>query len=464
MEIRKNDTALLSITGITAEGNGVGRLDGYTLFVPDTAVGDQCEIKIVKCNKTYGFGRLERLVTPSPARIEPDCPLYRQCGGCVFRHIRYEEELAVKEQFVSDAFSRLGGIDAPVRPILGAASVNGYRNKAQYPVGYGREGNLISGFYARRSHRIIPNSECPLQPALFGAVQAEILSFLKQFHIPAYDETKHTGLIRHIYLRQAAVTGEMMVCLVSTSPKLPHAKELTARLSEAFPEIKSIVLNVNPRPTNVILGDSCITLWGSDTITDSLCGVTVSLSPLSFYQVNHAQAEVLYRKALEYARLTGRETLLDLYCGAGTIGLAAAGQVKELIGVEIVPTAIENARRNALQSGAGNARFLCADAGQAALQLAGEGIHPDVIIVDPPRKGLDAAVIRAISSMAPARVVMVSCNPATAARDAAALQEEGYRVLEITPVDLFPRTGHVECVVLLSKGSPDSEQPSLPGR
>lgn len=451
MERKKNELVRLTITGMTGDGNGIGKLDGYTVFIPETAIGDECEVRLVKCNKSYAFGKLEALLKPAPSRIDPECLTYRQCGGCAFRHLAYTEELSIKETVVRDAFRRLGGITAPVRPILGAPKQTGYRNKAQYPVGRDRDGQLISGFYAKRSHRIIPNRECALQPVFFAEIQEQILAFLKENHIPAYDEKTGTGLVRHIYLRHGEATGETMVCLVLTKPKLPHAEKLVAKLTAAFPTIKSIVLNHNPENTNVILGKECITLWGKDSISDLLCGVRVSLSPLAFYQVNRTQAETLYQKAIAYAGLTGEETLLDLYCGAGTIGLAAAGQVKRLIGVEIIPEAVENARQNAICNGIQNAEFFCSDAGKAAAKFAAEGIHPDVIIVDPPRKGLDQTVIDAISDMAPDRVVMVSCNPATAARDAALLEQMGYHAVEITPVDLFPRTGHVETVVLLSR-------------
>lgn len=451
MNFQKNQIHDLDIQGITSEGNGVGRLDGYTVFVPETAPGDRCRVRLVKCNRNYAFGRLEQVIAPSPDRIQPDCPAYRPCGGCAYRHITYAAELAVKETAVRDAFRRLGGIDAPVRPILGAAQPDGYRNKAQYPVGVDRDGRMISGFYAKRSHRIIQCPDCALQPPLFGAIQREVLRLAVRYGIPPYEEGAGKGQLRHIYLRQGAVSGEVMVCLVTVSAGLKGLKPLAEELAAGFPEIAGVVANENPLDTNVILGPEFRVLWGKGSITDRLCGVELELAPQAFYQVNHDQAEVLYRKALEYARLGPGMVLLDLYCGAGSIGLAAAGQVREVIGVEVVPEAVENARANARRNGIGNARFLCGDAGAAAQALAREGIRPDVVIVDPPRKGLGAEVIPAIASMMPERIVMVSCNPATAARDAALLTEKGYAASEVQPVDLFPRTVHVETVVLMSR-------------
>jgi len=450
MEYQKNSEWELAIQSVTSEGNGVGKLDGYTVFVPDTAAGDLCRVKLLKCNKSYAYGKLLEVVSPSPDRREADCPVYPQCGGCVFRHIRYEAELRIKQEAVRDAFRRLGGIGAPVREILGSASQEGYRNKAQYPVGADREGKLISGFYARHSHRIVSCGRCALLPERFSEIRQEVLDFLREKKIPPYEESTGEGAVRHIYLRRGEVTGEILVCLVSAWEKLPGEKALAVRLRERFPEVAGVVLNYNSRRDNVILGDSCRTLAGEGVIRDVLCGIEVSLSPLSFYQVNHAQTEVLYRKAIEYASLGADSLLLDLYCGAGTIGLAAAKESGcRLLGVEIVPEAIENARENARRNGIEGARFLCADAGKAASLLEAEGVRPNVVIVDPPRKGLGEEVIGAILRMAPERIVMVSCNPATAARDAALFA--GYRAEEITPVDLFPRTGHVEAVCLFSK-------------
>lgn len=457
LEFQKNSLHDMEITGITSEGNGVGRVDGYTVFVPDTAVGDRCRVRLVKCQKTYGYGRLEELLTASPDRIAPRCPVSVRCGGCAFQHISYEAELRAKTEQVRDAFERIGGIRVPLSPILGSARIEGYRNKAQYPLGVAEDGRLQAGFYAKRSHRLIPVQECLLQPPVFGEILREMCAELNRRRFTVYDPVSGRGLVRHLYFRIAQSTGQIMVCLVVSKACAGDFTGMADRIMERFPQVKSFVLNENPQNTNVILGPRCVVVRGTEKIEDVLCGVRIALSPLSFYQVNHDQAEVLYRTALRCARLCPEDTLLDLYCGTGTIGLAAAREVRELIGVEIVPEAIEDAKENTGNNGIQNARFLCADAGTAAAQLAAEGTRPDVIVVDPPRKGLDAEVIRAIGCMAPPRLVMVSCNPATAARDAALLQEQGYMVREIIPVDLFPRTTHVETVVSLSKGGIDTK-------
>lgn len=451
MEILKNHEYEIEITGITSEGNGVGRIGDYAVFIPDTAVGERCLIKLVQKRSSYGFGKLLRVLTPSSDRIASDCAAFPQCGGCMYRHITYAAECVVKEQAVRDVFSRIGHIDAPVLPIIGSARQTAYRNKAQYPFGVDKAGNLTCGFYARRSHRIVPCESCALHPTLFEQIRRAVCRLVQERRIPVYDEQSHKGILRHLYLRMGEKTEEMMVCFVVAKRQPERFISLAKALAGQFPQIKSVVLNVNPEKTNVILGTECIPIYGSGTITDVLCGVKISLSPLSFYQVNHDQAEILYETALDRASLTPDDTLLDLYCGAGAIGLSAAHRVKRLIGVEIVPEAVENAKRNAAENGIKNAEFFCADAGAAAVHFAKEGIRPDVIVVDPPRKGLDENVIRAIRKMAPERLIMVSCNPATAARDTALLKEQGYAVEKIIPVDMFPRTAHVETVVLLSK-------------
>ena len=451
MEIIKNEVYELKITGMTSEGSGVGKLDGFAIFVPNTTVDDICQVKIIKLNKSYGFGKLEHIITLSSARINIDCNKFEQCGGCTYRHISYEEELKIKAEIVHNAFLRIGGIDATINPIIPSPIQSHYRNKAQYPVGKNSDGAAISGFYAKRSHRIVSKSDCNLQPAFFADIQQDILSFLNDNHISIYDEVNHKGLVRHIYIRYAQMSNEIMVCLVTTSSIVPKLNLLTTLLSQRYSAIKSIIINVNPDKTNVILGKECITVFGEDYITDIICDIKVKISPLSFYQVNRMQAEVLYRKAIAYAQLRPTDTLLDLYCGTGTIGLSAANQVEHLIGVEIINQAIDNAIQNAQINDINNATFICADAGQAAQQLATEKKMPDVIIVDPPRKGLDIDVIDAIHVMSPSRLVMISCNPTTAARDCKLLVEKGYEVCEITPVDMFSRTTHVESIILLTR-------------
>ena len=448
--LQKNQIIPLTITDITHQGQGVGHHEGIAVFVPMTAVGDQLKVRVVKVLKNYCFGKVEEILSPSPNRVENDCPVYRRCGGCSFRHLSYEEEQRFKNNWVFENFRRIGGVDLPQVPLLPSPKEEGYRNKAQFPV-QKKDGKVAIGFYAPRSHEVIPCVDCRLQPPSFARILTEIQGFLERENISIYDETTGKGLVRHIYLRYGEVTGEIMVCLVINGKSLPKEGHLVKRLLEVEPGIASVILNTNTKNTNVILGKECRTLYGKDHITDLLCDVKVDISPLAFYQVNRSSAENLYRKAAEFAALTGEETLVDLYCGAGTIGLSMAGQVKELIGVEIIPEAVENARSNARKNGVKNARFLCADASQAATALADEGIRPDVVVVDPPRKGCDLPVLEAIARMAPSRVVYISCNSATAARDCAEFAKLGYRAVKAQAVDLFPRTCHVETVVLLSK-------------
>ena len=449
----KNEIIRLSITALTHEGNGVGRHEGMAVFVPQTAVGDVIDARIVKLLPRYAYGRLERLVTPSPDRIEPDCPVFRLCGGCALRHIRYEAELCAKQQLAADAFIHIGGFPQEVcQPIVGSPRVDGYRNKAMYPVRR-EEGRVRIGFYRRRSHAVADGAGCRLQPPEFSQIAEALRQFLEETGISCYDEQTGKGLIRHLYLRRAEATGQIMVCLVINGDKLPQAGRFLDMLDMLGLPIKTVVLNHNRRRTNVILGERTTVLRGDGVIEDVLCGVRMQLSPESFYQVNHDAAERLYRYAQDCAGLDGSQTLLDLYCGAGAIGLSMAGKVKELIGVEVVPQAVENARKNAQENGVSNARFLCADAAQAAAQLAKEGMRPDAVITDPPRKGCDMETLTAVADMQPERIVMISCNPATAARDCKLLGEMGYRLISVRPFDLFPRTMHVETVCLLSKKS-----------
>lgn len=448
---QKNDLVMLNITGMTSEGNGVGRANGIAVFVPAAAVGDRIEARIVKVHKSYCYGKIERLLVSSPDRIETDCSVSLPCGGCCYRHITYESELQLKEQVVKDAFWRLGGIDVPHLPICGAEKPNEYRNKAQFPVGTDKDGHLFAGFYAARSHRIIPCNDCRLHPPIFETIKQIVLRHLNTYQIPAYDEQTGQGLVRHICIRSADQTGEIMVTIVAAKMELPHADILCNELNAAVPQVVSVILNYNPARNNVILGNVCKTLFGKDHITDILCGCKIKLSPLSFYQVNHDQAERLYQIAQDFAALTGKETLVDLYCGAGTIGLSMANAVRRLIGVEIIPEAVENAKQNAAYNRIRHAEFFCADAAQATQNLRLQSIRPDVVVVDPPRKGCTASVLSDIAEMGPDRIVMVSCNPSTAARDCALLEQKGYQVKQVQAVDLFPRTAHVETVVCLKR-------------
>lgn len=455
MPLQKNQILTLRIERLSSDGSGVAHsADGEAVFVPGTAPGDEARVRIVKDCGRYAFGILDELLTPSPDRIPVDCPVAGPCGGCSLRHLDYDAELRAKQESVLDAFRRIGGLEVPVLDILPSPEVDRYRNKVQFPVGVDKNGAPCIGFYAGRTHRIVPCPDCKLQPSVLNEIGNALCAFFAQQGIRPYDEQSGKGLVRHIFLRRGAHSGQIMVCLVCTRAKLPHAEQLCTVLRGQFPAISTILLNVNAKNTNVILGSENHILYGPGYIEDTLCGVPVRLGPLSFYQVNTLAAERLYGVAAQYAQLTPDDTLLDLYCGMGTIGLSMAEQCRELIGVEIVPEAIESAKANAArmdETVAAKSRFFCADAGQAATQLAAEGLHPDIVMLDPPRKGCDEATLSAVVRMAPRRVVYVSCNPATAARDAAWLEQNGYHAEKVQPVDLFPRTKHVEAVLLLTK-------------
>ena len=462
MPLQKNQILTLRIERLSSDGSGVAHSpDGETVFVPGAAPGDEADVRIVKDCKRYAFGILDHLRTPSPDRIPVDCAVAGPCGGCSLRHLDYTAELRAKQENVTDAFRRIGGLDVPVLDICPSPEVDRYRNKVQFPVGLDKNGNPCIGFYAGRTHRIVPCPDCKLQPGVLNDIGNALCRFFAENGIQPYNEETGRGLVRHIFLRRGAHSGQIMVCLVCTRPNLPHADALCTRLREQFADIATILLNVNSKNTNVILGTETHTLYGPGYIEDTLCGVPVQLGPLSFYQVNTLAAERLYGIAAQYAQLTPDDLLLDLYCGMGTIGLSMVDHCRELVGVEIVPEAIESAKANAARMGdavAAKSCFFCADAGQAATRLAAEGLHPDVVMLDPPRKGCDEATLSAVVRMAPRRVVYVSCNPATAARDAAWLEQNGYHAEKVQPVDLFPRTKHCETVVLLSKGEVDSKK------
>lgn len=446
----KNQIVTLEITDITSEGNGVGRSDGMAVFIPETAVGDIIEARIVKVLKNYAYGKVEKIVKPSEDRIISDCKYFPQCGGCSFRHINYKSELKIKEKFVYDAFTRIGGINAEFLPILGCDCPDKYRNKAQYPVGTDNN-RPVCGFYAKRSHRIIAGNKCRLLPSIFSYIAEEIIEYAVKNRIKSYDENTGKGLLRHIFIRQGYHSKEIMICLVVTKASAVRFSELCKILSEKYHDIKSIVMNINPDNTNVILGKKTVALWGKNKIQDIMCGNNINIAPEAFYQVNTLQAEKLYAIASNFADFKGNETLLDFYCGAGTIGLSMASRVRKLIGVEIIPQAVENANENAYISNIHNAEFICSDAGKAAKKLVDSGIKPDVIILDPPRKGCDNVTLNAVLQMNPQKIVMISCNPATAARDCSFFVQNEYNVEKVQAVDLFPRTTHVESVVLLTK-------------
>ena len=445
--LKKNDEIYLTVKSCTVQGSGVCDHDGMTVFVRGAVTGDRVLAHIIKVKKTYAVGIIKKLVQRSPMRAKNFCPIAEKCGGCCFAHIKYESELEIKAQQVADNFKRLGKLDITPAPIIPSPSAERYRNKAQYPVG--SDGRFATiGFYAPMTHRIIDCADCLLQPKEFSEITDIFRNWIREKKISVYNEADGSGIIRHIYIRKAVVTGQIMVCIVANSDSIPHAEALIEQLKE-IDGLASVILNINRDKTNVVLGKECKTLFGSDYITDELCDLKFNLSPLSFYQVNHDGAEILYNKAKEYAALTGSETLVDLYCGTGTIGLTMAKDVKSLIGVEIIPQAIENAKENARLNSIDNAEFICADAAQAASTLLERGVKPDIVILDPPRKGCDETLIKTVAEMSPERVVYVSCDSATLARDCQRFAALGYRTLAATPVDMFPHTAHVETVALL---------------
>ncbi len=453
MALSKNDIINLTITSTSADGSGVGKTqDGMAVFVPLSAVGDELEVRILKAKKTYAFGKIERIVTPSSVRIEPDCPVFSKCGGCVWRHISYDEECRIKHQKVVDAVTRIGGIkDAVFAPIIKNDNIARYRNKAQFPIGTDKYGKVLIGFYAFHSHRIIDCDDCLLQPEIFSKVISVTRSFIEQSDNDIYDEKTGRGRLRHLYIRMGEVTKELMVCYVVNGNGLKQEDILIKMLRENLPALTSVIINTNRNDTNVILGEKNRTAFGRDYITDELCGLKFKISPFSFWQVNRSQAEKLYNKAKEYANLKSDEILLDLYCGTGTIGLTMAKECKTLVGVEIISDAINDAKENAEINSIKNARFICGDASSAAEQLKNEGLKPDAVILDPPRKGCGEELVKTIFEMSPSRVVYVSCDPATLARDLKYFEDYNYSVKEITPCDMFSRTAHVESVCLIEK-------------
>lgn len=447
MSLVKNQDIQLNIEGYTAEGNGVGHYDGQAVFVSGGAKDDTIIAHIIKAKKTYAIGIIKQILKKSDDRTDVDCPHFRSCGGCVFRHISYEAEKVLKRQKVVDAFSRIAHLDVPVNEII-TCKTQRYRNKAQYPVGFDK--GIVAGFYAQKSHRIIDSADCLLQPKEFSKIVETVKNWMTEFGIPPYESESGVGLVRHIYIRKAFKTGQIMVCLVINGDEIPKSRELVDDLLR-IDGLKSVVININKEKTNVILGKECKTIWGSDYIEDVLCGVKIQISPLSFYQVNHDCAELLYSKASEYVGATGDETVLDLYCGAGTIGLSMANKVKKIIGVEIIPEAVEDAKKNAKNNNIENCEFYCGDAKDAVKILKDKNIQPDAVILDPPRKGCDKEVLSYVAEMNPKKIVYVSCDVSTQARDCAILKELGYETKEVTPVDMFPRTAHTETVALLSK-------------
>ena len=453
MELAKNQEHTVTIEGYGEGGMGVARIDGRVVFVHGALRGEKCRVLILKTLKSVAFAKVLEVIEPSSERITPDCPYFPRCGGCTYRHIRYEEELRLKKQRVQDNLSRIGGSDVTVEEILGAQDTLRYRNKAQYPVS--KDGAV--GFYRARTHEVIECEHCLLVRPEADAAAEALREYMQSCRVAGYDEKTGRGLVRHLYIRSNAA-GESLICVLVNGDKLPKEDRLVTLLRDACPKCTGIVLGTNTKKGNVILGDRYRTLWGSDRLEDTLCGKTFRLSVPSFYQVNRVQAERLYAKAIEFAGLTGQETVLDLYCGAGTITLALSDHAKKVLGAEIVPEAIDDARENAARNGVKNAEFFCGDASDVAKKLARENLRPDVITVDPPRKGLAADVVESIAEMQPGRVVYVSCDSATMARDVKRLADLGYTAQRACAVDMFPRADHVETVVLLSKGKVDSKK------
>ena len=447
--MKKNDIYTAEITDITNIGSGVCRIDGRVVFVPMTAIGDKCRIKILKVKDSYAYGKTEEILAPSPDRIPMDCPSFGKCGGCSFRHITYEAEIAAKERFIKDAFTRTANLNPEFLPIIKNDHITRYRNKAQYPLGKDKNGQAVCGFYAQNSHRIVPCQDCLLQPEIFSEITEFILQYIRRNKLSIYNEEENKGVLRHICLREGHHSGEINVTIVARR-NIPELKRLSKELMAKFHAIKGVVLNLNKKDTNVIMGEEELTLAGELTIQDVMCGNTVSISPKSFYQVNTPMAERLYEAAKNFAQ-PGGKTVADIYCGIGTIGLSLAREAKQLIGVEIVESAIKNAKVNAIQNSIANAEFYCSDADNAADIIAKAGITPDVVILDPARKGCRKSVLQSLAALNPERIVMISCNPSTAARDCAELETLGYKTVKVQGADLFSRTCHVECIALITK-------------
>ena len=456
MEYRKNDIVTLKIEDCGIDGEGIGKADGFTVFVKDAVIGDTVRAKIMKAKKNYGYGRLEEIITPSPDRVEPKCQFARQCGGCQLQTLSYEKQLEFKTSKVRGHLERIGGfIDIPMEKILGMEQPFHYRNKAQFPVGKSKDGRIITGFYAGRTHSIIENRDCALGVTRNKEVLDRVIAHMEKFHIQPYDENTGKGLVRHVLIRYGFFTDEMMVCLIINGEKLPGEEALVKSLRQ-IPETVSVMVNVNKKRNNVILGEKVRLLWGQPYITDKIGEISYQISPLSFFQVNPYQTGRLYGKALEYAQLSGNETVWDLYCGIGTISLFLAQKAKMVRGVEIIPAAIENAKENACLNGFDNTEFFVGKAEEVLPeQFARTGERADVIVVDPPRKGCDETLLSTIIKMQPDRVVYVSCDSATLARDLKYLCERGYELKKVCPVDMFPNTVSVETVVLLSHKKPD---------
>ena len=445
----KNQIYEAEICDYIAEGQGVARIEGCAVFVPNAVAGEKCRIRIEKVGKTWAAGKIVEILERSPHRVNRECPVAKLCGGCDFWHMDYDEECRLKAERVRQALNRIGGEGLEEMPLLAAPTCYGYRNKAQYPVS-SQKGRVYAGFFRAGTHDVVENRRCLILPEETDRVRQLVTDYVNHYRITAYDEKTRKGLLRHIYVRRGAASGQILVCLVVNGRKLPHPEDLIGRL-QAVPGFTTLVLSVNTKAGNTILGDEFLTLYGPGYIEDTLCGLTFRLSARSFYQVNHHQAQRLYEAAIAQAQITKDDLVLDLYCGVGTITLAMAKAAGKVIGVEVVEQAVEDARENARRNGIQNAEFLCGDAGKAALEMEVQGIRPDVIVVDPPRKGLNGDTVEALHRMSPRRIVYVSCDPATLARDVALLKDRGYRLQSAQAADLFPRCAHVESIVCLTR-------------
>ncbi len=445
----KNEIYEAVICDYTSEGQGVAKIDGCAVFVPNGIYGETYRIRIEKAQKTWASGKIVEILEKSPHRVSRACPVAKLCGGCAFQHMDYQEECRLKAERVRTCLNRMGGENLEDISILAAPTCEGYRNKAQYPVA-SKNGKAYAGFFKAGTHQVVENDRCGILPYEMDLVKNTVIDYMNACKVPAYDEVAHEGLVRHIFVRRGVVSGQVLVCLCINGRKLPQTHRLVQALRK-IPGFTSLVLSVNTKKGNTILGDEFITLHGEGFIEDTLCGLTFRLSPRSFYQVNHHQAQRLYQAAIDQAEITKDDLVLDLYCGVGTISLCMAQAARRVIGVEVVPEAVQDAKDNARRNGITNAEFFCGDAGQAALQLEAQGIKADVVVVDPPRKGLNADTIEALHRMSPRRIVYVSCDPATLARDVALLKERGYVLKNAQAADLFPRCAHVESVITLVK-------------
>ncbi len=448
----KNQIYEAVISDYTAEGQAVAKIEGCAVFIPNGIQGERCLVRIEKAQKTWAAGKLVEILEKSPHRVNRECPHAKLCGGCDFWHMDYEEETRLKAERVRQALNRIGGENLDTLSILSAPTCYGYRNKAQYPVA-AKKGRAYAGFFRAGTHQVVESERCLILPDAMDEIKALVMAHVNKFRIPVYDEAAHKGLLRHIYVRRGAVSGQILVCLAINGRSFPHAEDLIEKLKK-LEGFTSFVLSINTKQGNAVLGDEFITLYGPGYIEDTLCGLNFRLSPRSFYQVNHHQAQRLYEAAISRAEISKNDTVLDLYCGVGTITLAMASAAGKVIGVEVIPQAVADARDNARRNGIENAEFFCGDAGQAALALEQQGIRPDAVVVDPPRKGLNADTVEALSRMAPKRIVYVSCDPATLARDVALLKARGYQLKDALACDLFPRCAHVESICLLQRDNP----------